>query len=152
MFTRSVIVLLFLTLIFSSCNKDEGESDEWKTCSTCGFSDWSGTFLGRGSVYIASGNTTFKDQAVEIVFQEAGTNYLNAYVEVTTHVDEMISGTWYQPSSISFAGTAKALSATLYVNKLNELKLSGSYKVFTNALKDDDPEILKVVTFEVFKQ
>ncbi|MBN1340891.1 MAG: hypothetical protein JXA03_16305 [Bacteroidales bacterium] len=151
LFRLSIIIVLF-SLFFPACKKDDTQADDWKNCHTCSIHDWKGSFSGRGSCFEASGNLTYTNQVVEITIAETGSNYLTVYIDVVPFVDDMISGNIFTPSSVSFAGTARAFSASLYVNSRNELKLTGSYKVFTSSLKDDDPDISKVVTFEVYKQ
>ncbi|MBN3035266.1 MAG: hypothetical protein JW861_06745 [Bacteroidales bacterium] len=136
-------MLMMAVIMIASCSKDKEE--ETTNCYDCTISSWLGTFMGTADVYNSVSNETLTGRSITVRFEQAGEDYLTVYVAVPNLFNENMSGSFYLPYSVSFAGTLKSFSATLK-KRGDQLLLSGNAKNYHG--KGDDPEIDKVVTFE----
>lgn len=137
-----------LFLLFSSCEKKENK-DQWSYCSSCTIDSWIGTFSGTGTYTNLNTSQTESNINVQIAIAETAPDYLMVDFESSGYMSITVNGEPESAYIISFAGSGKSVTSTLYI-KENVLRMSGNAKKFH--YKTDTLVMDEIVNFEVYKE
>jgi hypothetical protein len=138
----TVILIIFLLILFQNCNK---ETEDFSYCTACPLDEWIGDYSGKGTHFKASTAITTEDVDVFLKIKLTSDDNISANLLSPNLYSEVYYGSKDNDQHyIQIAALSKTLDLSLY-KKGSEYKITGTAKITQTGN-------YQTLTFRVFRE